>query len=124
MLLKFPLLRLLIYLIGYLIVIFAGSPLVLAVLSKLKLTESQKAQILDKSAKGAGKIIGMLERALTLTFMYLNEPAAIAMIFVAKSIIRFEHSKERYFAEYYLTGTLCSITFAIIVGMIINYITP
>ena len=54
--------KLLVYFTGYLIAIFAGSPLVLAVLSKLKLTEEQKAQTLDKSAKGAGKIIGMLER--------------------------------------------------------------
>ena len=79
---------------------------------------------MGKSTRGAGKIIGILERALTLTFIYLNEPTAIAMIFVAKSIIRFEHSQERPFAEYYLTGTLCSITFAVIVGMIINYIIP
>jgi hypothetical protein len=114
--------KLLVYFTGYLIAIFAGSPLVLAVLSKLKLTEEQKAQTLDKSAKGAGKLIGMLERALTLTFMYLKVPEAVPMIFVAKSIIRFDYSKERYLAEYYLAGTLCSITFAVIVGIIINYI--
>jgi len=116
------LIKLLLYVVGYIIAIFAGSPLVLAVLSKLKLSEPQKMQIIEKGAKGAGKLIGMLERALTITFMYLNQPTAIAMIFVAKSIIRFEHSKERYFAEYYLTGTLCSITFAVIIGMIINFI--
>lgn len=114
--------ELLVYFIGYLIAIFAGSSIVLVVLSRLKLTEEQKTQTLDKSAKGAGKLIGMLERALTLTFMYLKVPEAVPMIFIAKSIIRFDYSKERYLAEYYLAGTLCSITFAVIVGIIINFI--
>lgn len=108
------------YLVGYLVAVFAGSPLVNAVLSKLELTKEQKETL--SGIKGAGKIIGMLERVITTTFMYLNVPTAIAIIFAAKSIIRFESAKERHFAEYYLIGTLTSITFAVITAAFFAYL--
>lgn len=113
------LIRLIIYLIGYLIVIFIGASLIGKILEKYGFSfENEEIEI-----PGAGKLIGILERILVLTFMYINEPSAISMIFAAKSIIRFQTiSRERSFAEYYLIGTLLSITFALIIGVIIFYI--
>lgn len=55
--------------------------------------------------------------------MYMNVPTAIAIIFAAKSIVRFDASKDRNFAEYYLLGSFTSITFAVIIGFVFNYIT-
>jgi hypothetical protein len=68
--------------------------------------------------KGAGAIIGALERIFTLTFVLKGEYTALALIFSAKSIARFEGLKDRKFAEYYLIGTLSSTLFAMIVGII------
>lgn len=110
------------YILGFMITVFFGSSFVEKVLSKLELTEEQRKILLEESIQGAGKMIGMLERALTILFIYLNQPAAVAIIFTAKSIIRFERAKQRPFAEYYLIGTLTSITFSVIIGFIINAI--
>lgn len=107
------LIALLLHLLGYLIAVPGGSPIVSRVLRSLGIEE-------ESGVKGAGRIIGMLERVLTLTFMYLNQPTAIAMILLAKSVIRFEHAKERRFAEYYMIGTLCSISIAVLVGVAVT----
>jgi len=108
---------LLLYLIGLLISTYIGSKLVEYVLSKLDLPEEEGFR---RGIKGAGKVIGIIERILVTILIYMNQPTAIAIIFMAKSIMRFEQSKEREFAEYYLIGTLTSITFALITGVIFN----
>ncbi|TKJ41057.1 hypothetical protein CEE37_05165 [candidate division LCP-89 bacterium B3_LCP] len=68
--------------------------------------------------KGAGTIIGILERIFVLTFVLLGEYTALVLIFTAKSIARFEELKDREFAEYYLIGTLLSILFAMLIGIL------
>ena len=108
-----------VYSLGYLIAVFLGAPLVRSILSTLELSEEHKETL--AGIKGAGKIIGMIERVLTITFIYLNEPTAIAIVFAAKSIVRFESAKQRPFAEYYLIGTMVSITFALLVGALCAY---
>lgn len=108
-----------IYLLGYVIAVFLGSFLVSSILSKLELDEKQEKTL--SGIKGAGNIIGMIERVLVTTFIYLNVPEAIAIVFAAKSIVRFESAKERHFAEYYLIGTMTSITLALLVGTLFAY---
>lgn len=110
-----PLIQLTVYIITYILTIYLGSALVEKVLAK---TGFKEQNMPTSEIKGAGKTIGKLERILTLTFILLGEPTAIAIIFAAKSIIRFEAAKERPYAEYYLIGTLTSMTFAIIMGAI------
>lgn len=64
----------------------------------------------QKGIKGAGAVIGNLERLLTALFLGLNQYAAIGLIMTAKSITRYDKiSKNPAFAEYYLIGTLYSI---------------
>jgi len=70
----------------------------------------------------AGMIIGIFERFIVLTFVLLSQYSAIAFIFTAKSIARFEELKNREFSEYYLIGTLSSISFAILCGEIMKWI--
>lgn len=72
--------------------------------------------------KGTGKIIGILERFVILTFVLLNQYTGIAIVLMAKSIARFDELKERDFAEYYLVGTLASISFALGCGIIMKFL--
>ncbi len=67
--------------------------------------------------RGAGALIGLLERALVLTFVLLGQYTAIGLILTAKSIARYKELEDRHFAEYYLIGTLSSMLFAILAGM-------
>ncbi|PID91217.1 MAG: hypothetical protein CSA96_09440 [Bacteroidetes bacterium] len=67
----------------------------------------------------AGRLIGILERLLVLTFILLNQFSAIGFLIAAKSILRFRDS-DKLKTEYVLIGTLLSFAIAIAVGLGIN----
>lgn len=74
-----------------------------------------------KSLVSAGKIIGMVERALMLTFVLLNQFAGVGFLLAAKSVFRFGDLKEKNdhkMTEYVMLGTLLSVTITIFVGVI------
>ncbi len=103
-----------IYSISYLVTLIGGHFFVWIWLRKYNISG-------DEGLKGAGARIGILERALTLTFVLTGNYTAIAVIFAAKSIARFKELEKRHFAEYYLIGTLSSILFALLVGILTKY---
>ena len=70
----------------------------------------------------AGMWIGLLERFLILTFILINQYAAIGFLIAAKSILRFsekENSTQKK-TEYVLIGTLMSFAATMILGLIMN----
>jgi len=71
--------------------------------------------------RGAGALIGLLERALVLTFVLLNQYTAIGLILTAKSIARYKELEDRDFAEYYIIGTLSSMLCAILTGVAVKW---
>lgn len=76
----------------------------------------------DESLEKAGRIIGMIERTLILSFILLDKWQAIGFLLAAKSIFRFGQlntAKDRRLTEYVLIGTLVSFFVAIITGIII-----
>ncbi len=102
-------------------VVVGGDPIVRLVLVQLEKGASSK--MIDKLAKSglpnAGRYIGYLERALVYLLVMYQQPQAIVFIIGAKAIIRFENSKDRAFAEYFLVGTFTSILIALGVAGII-----
>ncbi len=89
----------------------------------IKLMLSRYEEDVETSGlRGAGMAIGIVERVMVLTFVLVNQYTAITVIFAAKSIARFNELKDRKMAEYYLVGTLASITFALLVGIAIRII--
>lgn len=72
----------------------------------------------DDGLRRAGTVIGILERIFTVTLVMMGQPAAVAILFAAKSIVRFNDARAaRPFAEYYLIGTLTSILFALLAAL-------
>jgi len=63
--------------------------------------------------KNGGKLIGQLERLLILILILIGQPLGIGFLVAAKSILRFEESKDHLVAEYVIIGTLLSFTLAI-----------
>lgn len=91
------------------------------------LTSRWREQLADtsNSLADAGKWIGILERLIIFVLVVFDQYAAIALLTAAKSILRFSESKnaqER--SEYVLIGTLISITFALVTGLIIKTFLP
>ena len=108
--------RILIYLLSYVLAVVVGHFLVRhVILEKHQLTEAG-------GLERAGATIGCLERALTLTFVLLGQYEAIALILAAKSIARFQELKKREFAEYYLIGTLSSMLFTMLIGVLVSWL--
>ena len=101
---------------AYIIVSIIGAHFI-----KLMLRRYEK-EVETSGLKGAGMVIGIVERVMVLTFVLVNQYTAITVIFAAKSIARFNELKDRKMAEYYLIGTLVSITFALLVGIVVRAI--
>jgi len=68
----------------------------------------------------AGKLIGIIERFLVLTFVILNQFEAVGFLIAAKSILRFKDDNTIK-TEYVLIGTMLSFGIAIALGIIINF---
>ena len=70
-----------------------------------------------------GMWIGQLERMLIFILVLSNIPTGIGFLIAAKSILRFNETKdEQKMAEYVLIGTLLSFGFAIVISFLIKYI--
>lgn len=74
-----------------------------------------------ESLTNAGKRIGQLERFLILTFIFVDQFAAIGFLLAAKSILRFGNTQEpnhRKINEYVLIGTMTSFSITIAFGLL------
>jgi hypothetical protein len=60
-----------------------------------------------------GATIGALERILIVTFILTGTAAAVGIVIAVKTLARFKQLDDRGFAEYYLLGTLASVSVAI-----------
>lgn len=101
--------------LGYLVCLKPANILIREVFSiyNLKIINKPKEDLLN-----AGKLIGIIERVLTLTLLLIGQYEAIGFIIAGKSILRYEREKTSK-TEYVLVGTLLSFGIAIIIGIII-----
>lgn len=72
----------------------------------------------DVPPERVGQAIGILERLLVVTLVLLHAEAAIGLVLAAKTVARFKQLDDRGFAEYYLLGTLASISVAFFSGLL------
>lgn len=73
----------------------------------------------EEDIKNGGKLIGIFERIIIITFVYFEQYEAIGFLITGKSILRLNSKKQ---TEYVLAGTMASYAFAIIIGVFINWI--
>jgi hypothetical protein len=110
--------------LGYVIILWPSGILVRELIAKWRVQlEDHKEE--GESLSKAGMWIGFLERLLALTFILINQYAALGFLIAAKSILRLNPSHERktrMYTEYVLVGTLLSFTIALFVGLILNYL--
>lgn len=103
---------------AYLYVLGRGIVLVRAVLElptlHMRREEDRQTSAIEVTR---GRAIGVLERAIALTLVLLNQYGALGLIVAAKSIARFKAMEDREFAEYFLIGTLASLLLALAAGV-------
>lgn len=79
----------------------------------------------EKGLEDAGKWIGIIERVLILTFIFVGHVEATGFLVASKSILRFnemrkENSLKR--TEYVLVGTFLSVSISMIFGFLVKYL--
>lgn len=70
----------------------------------------------DNEMPNAGKLIGILERLLALTFIIIGQFQAVGFLLAAKSVLRYKDT-ETLKMEYVLIGTMLSFGVAVILGV-------
>jgi len=80
----------------------------------------------DNNQKGAGKMIGYLERVIVFFLLINNQFGAIAFVLTAKSVMRFpeigKSDNASSLVEFYIIGTLLSMTSVFIVAFLLGLI--
>ena len=109
----------LLLLVVYIGVIFGGGHFVRLVTKPLLRGDLGLAGQTTEELQNAGMYIGWLERFLILTSLLLQSPATVGLILTAKSIARYPEFKSKRFAEYFLIGTLLSISIGIVGGLVL-----
>jgi hypothetical protein len=112
----------LLIILGYVLVSFPASVFISIFVKRWDLSSIFHS---DSNLKDAGKIIGIIERLLILTFVLFHNYEAIGFLIAAKSVFRFgelHNSGERKLTEYILVGTLLSFAIAIICGILVVYL--
>jgi hypothetical protein len=105
---------------GLIACVFIGGALIAWILQPFtKVVKDQESTPDFHSLKHAGRYIGWFERALLFAFIVGGEPQAAAVAFAAKSFARFPSlsAHDEGFAEYFLIGSLASLTTALILAI-------
>jgi len=82
----------------------------------LRRLKERGGEVLPKRFPPSGFWIGFFETILTFVFVIEREYSALAIIIAAKEFVRKEEIKDD--PVYYLLGTLCNISIAIIFALI------
>ena len=104
----------------YVGVVFGGGYLIRFLVRSLATgVKSHSQERTSEQLQNAGLYIGWLERFLVITALLLQSPATVGLILTAKSIARYPEFKSERFAEYFLIGTLLSISIALVGGALL-----
>jgi len=114
--------------IGYVTAVFGGGVIVEVALRRLLTPGDQKAvrEFRERGLSQGGKVIGWLERFLALTFVLAGSHAAIGLVLAAKGVIRFgeiKEAREQKVAEYVLVGTMLSLSWAVLIGSLLLWLS-
>lgn len=83
------------------------------------IAKKDKAEVLDGADElpNAGKLIGILERVLALTFILIGQYQAVGFLIAAKSVLRYKDT-DTLKTEYVLIGTMLSFGIAVVLGIL------
>lgn len=103
----------------YAVAIFGGGFLIRALTRSLLNGHLRPAGESAEQLRNAGMYIGWLERFLILTALLFHSPATAGLVLTAKAVARYPEFKHVRFAEYFLIGTLLSLSIAMIAGVVL-----
>ena len=116
-------------LLAYAVAVLAGKYVIDFALARLVSADDQVAidAFRRHGLRNGGATIGMLERCLVLTFVLAGNYGAIGLILAAKGLLRYPEIKDtqdQKMAEYILVGTMLSLIWAVVVGLLAQRFGP
>ncbi len=98
---------------GLILCVYAGGPAIGLLMKDFSMMPQQ-------GLPEAGRMIGLLERALIFLMVLAGQPGGIGFLIAAKSVLRFDTaSKDQKAGEYVIIGTLASFGW----GLLISFAT-
>ncbi|MBC7382120.1 MAG: DUF3307 domain-containing protein [Bacteroidia bacterium] len=116
--------RLSLILLGYVLVTLPVGMVIKLATKKIRKSTLEGIEnehgVQNNTNENGGRIIGIFERIIILTFVLLGQYEAIGFLITGKSIIRFADKDSHLRSEYVLVGTMMSYAICILVGVGIN----
>lgn len=106
-------------LLSYLIISVPTAYFIQYLLQKFQINYHDKRSF---SEDKNGFWIGVFERIILLTFIYLKQYDAIGFILTGKSFLRIVKENEAKKSEYILLGSMISFSIALIVGLFLQQV--
>lgn len=105
--------------LGALICVKPSNIFIKEIIKAANIKVSKESEAKTEDLPNAGKLIGIVERLLSLVFVLLGQYEAVGFILAAKSILRFAEG-DKAKSEYVLIGTLLSFSIAVFIGVAIK----
>lgn len=106
-------------LLGFLVCLKPSNIIIKEIIKVANIKVNKESDDNNEDLPNAGKLIGTVERLLSLVFVLLGQYEAVGFIIAAKSLLRFAEG-DKAKSEYVLIGTLLSFSMAIFVGVAIK----
>jgi len=103
---------------GYLFLVGTSGIVVNNIISHISKDGLEGEAEISQRERDTGFVIGKCENVLLLTFVLLNAYTALALIFVAKTVVRKEDMSKN--TLYFLSGSMINVTYSIMIAVIIK----
>src|SRR3989442_2597095 len=116
--------RLALFAAGYWYACAGGAVLIRRVLDLVPVGESPgKGGITVPAVElSRGMVIGVLERAITMTLVFIGQFGALGLVIAAKGLTPFRGLDDPGFAENVLLGNLASLLFVLVIGIAVRFV--
>ena len=101
----------------------AGSRIVQGTMARMAVTPPDDVLVVARG-EARGELIGRLERLILIVLVTQGAFTSLAFLIAAKGFVRSkEFDEDRVFAEYFLIGTLVSLTVGLVLGLGVGALT-
>ena len=101
----------------------AGSRIVKGTMARMAVTPPADVLVMARG-EARGELIGRLERLILIVLVTQGAFTSLAFLIAAKGFVRSkEFDEDRVFAEYFLIGTLVSLTVGLVLGLGVGALT-
>jgi len=102
---------------GVVFLVRGGTHVVRGVLEK---SDTALPSVADQTSVRHGSTIGNLEQFLVFALAVGGQFGALGLVVAAKGLVRAAEWRDRTLLEYFLVGTLASVTLALVVGLLVR----